>query len=218
MLVADDAAEALLRRFGDLRVLTGQHRVALSPDGRRVPYAVRQAHGDAEARASRVSHPPPREEVPPGHRSSTRLSRGSRSDDGPSCRLVDAAHFGRPLPALPPRSRCSESRRVAAPPHRRAAGRRAPPLTRRPLALLLHPRAAGGGGPTGALRAVRDGGRRARAPAGGVGAARVEPVAPPAGGAPPRIDPRLLARRSALRPPAGRGPGPAGRRTAGGGG
>ena len=40
--------EALLGRLGALRVLAGQHRIALSPDGRRVAYAVRAAHGEPE--------------------------------------------------------------------------------------------------------------------------------------------------------------------------
>jgi len=44
--VADDPAEDLLARLSGLRVLAGQHRIALSPDGRYVAYATRQAHGD----------------------------------------------------------------------------------------------------------------------------------------------------------------------------
>ena len=45
-----DGAEALLGRLAGLRVLAGQHRSALSADGRRVAFTVRLAHGEPEAR------------------------------------------------------------------------------------------------------------------------------------------------------------------------
>ncbi len=41
-------ASRLLARLADVRVLAGQHRIALSPDGAAVAYAVRRAHGDPE--------------------------------------------------------------------------------------------------------------------------------------------------------------------------
>lgn len=46
----DDEPEALLRRLTGIRVLAGQHRIALSPDGSHVAYAVRPTHGEPEAK------------------------------------------------------------------------------------------------------------------------------------------------------------------------
>lgn len=44
--MAEGGADGLLQRLSGMRVLAGQHRIALSPDGTRVAYATRAAHGE----------------------------------------------------------------------------------------------------------------------------------------------------------------------------